>query len=424
MQDCYRRYILAVYDWIVTIRKLITASLILLLCLPASADLADAVRFDRIVDYLTETSRANPTEDSLLSAARKALPDGLSEADRSALIRQLREADDEGKLQTEVINNMLASLNDPWAKLFTPTEAKRMRARLEGDQDAALGITIVRSKVPAYFAVIEVTPEGPADGKVRQGDKIISANGISTESQDFRNQISGEAGKLVELLLESDDGIRRKESVTLAELDSKTAYVADYQNGVIRISSFGEDTPQELQDALAEIGDRPVIIDLRHNGGGYVKAAVAASDLFLDKGDKIVTTVSRKEAKTYKAANPPLVQNPVCLLVNRRTASAAEIFTAALDNHVGAYVVGEKTYGKGSVQRFVGLPGGWALKYTTSLYQTPDDTYIDKIGLEPDRSLATEPRHMFSSSDKQLSEALQWRKKADLAFESQIRAAK
>ena len=403
-----RVYTLRIRTDTIPLKKLIFICILLVLALPATADVGDAVRFERIVRYLTETSRAQPTEDSLLAAARRSLPELQAQSNRQDFINLLRQADDGSKLQTELINNMLGSLNDPWAKLLTPEQALQMRQRLEGDRAAGMGIAIVRSKSPAYCAVIEVTPDGPADGLLKPGDKILKANGVDTNASAFPEEVSGPAGKQVELLVEHEDKTRTNVFLTLDRVEAKTAYISDMDNGVIRISSFGEDTPRELKEAVAQLEGRPIIIDLRHNGGGYVKAAVASADLFLKKGDKVVTTVARRQTKTYKAANAPFTTSPVCLLVNSKTASAAEIFTAALDTHANAHVIGKKTYGKGSVQRFVSLPGDWALKYTTALYQTPDGVFIDKIGLTPDQPIDTPTKYISSKNDLQLESALQW----------------
>lgn len=395
-------------------RKFLLIGFVLLLGLPVAADEGDAARFETVLKYLTESSRSAPTRQSLYAAAGTALA-RQSLVDHATVIGELLKAQDGGALQAKVLESMLKSLNDPWAKLYTPEESRAMRERLDGDGQAALGVSIVRSHTPAYYAVIDVAPKGPADGHLYRGDKVLAANGYGAQSEEFSKQISGEAGETIKLTVESEDGVRRSEVLTFADYDSKTAYVVDREAGIIRISSFGEHTSAELREALKEIGNQPVIIDLRFNGGGYVNAAVDAAELFLDRGDKIVTTVGTQEKVTHQADEGASFHAPVCILVNRKTASAAEIFTAALHNHVSAYVVGETTYGKGSVQRFVELPGQWAIKYTTSLYQTPDGVFIDKVGLKPDRAVDMRSSLMSSSLDTQLAEAKNWSKTAAVA---------
>lgn len=395
-------------------RKFLLIGFVLLLGLPVAADEGDAARFETVLKYLTESSRSSPTEQSLYAAAGTALA-RQSSVDRATVVGELLKAQDGGVLQTKVLESMLKSLNDPWAKLYTPEESRAMRERLDGDGQAALGISVVRSHTPSYCAVIDVAPGGPADGRLFRGDKVLAANGHSTSSNEFSKQIAGKAGQSVKLTVESENGARRSEILTFADYDSKTAYVVDKEAGVIRISSFGEHTPSELRAALDEIGNQPVIIDLRFNGGGYVNAAVDSAELFLDRGDKIVTTVGTQAQTVHQADGDPSFRSPVCILVNRKTASAAELFTAALHNHVNAYVVGENTYGKGSVQRFVELPGQWAIKYTTSLYQTADGVFIDKIGLKPDRTIDMQSSLMSSSLDTQLAEAKNWSKTAAVA---------
>lgn len=388
----------------------------LLLGLPTTADEGDAARFETVLRYLTESSRSAPTEQSLLTAANAALSPTPPVTDRSALRLELLKAQDGGVFQARVLESMLKSLNDPWAQLYTPQESKALRDKLDGDGRSALGISVVRSQTPSFCTVVDVAPGSPADGHLKRGDKILAADGHSPESPEFSKHTNGAVGTTVELTVESEQGAKRNERLTFADYDSPTAYVIDRELGLIRVSSFGKDTPDELRAALKEVGDKPVIIDLRFNGGGYVKAAVDSAELFLERGDKIVTTVGRAEQVEHRAQDGTSFRSPVCLLVNRKTASAAEIFTAALRSHAKAFVVGEKTYGKGSVQRFVELPGQWGLKYTTSLYQTSDGVFIDKIGLHPDLTVEMHSSLMSTLRDAQMAEARGWSKSVAVAM--------
>ena len=393
-------------------------TLILALCLvaPTTADQADLTRFETVIKYLSENSRSQPSLDSLMRVANSVLdsPDNQFVEFRPDLQERLRAAEDNGVFHKEVLTAVLASLNDPWARIYTPEEVEQVRSRLSGGREGALGVTVIQVDKPASFRIVGVSPASPADGKLQTGDSILSANGVSASEEAFREVITGESGKAVSLRVLNEAGHERQVSLRLSDFESKTAFVVDREKGIIRVTSFGANTAKELNEAMLELDGRAAIIDLRFNGGGYITSAVDSSSLFLPTGEKIVTTVSPKSTEVHSAVDDKVeYRQPVCLLVNNRTASAAEIFTAALRTHVGAYVVGDKTYGKGSVQRLVSLPGNWALKYTTSLYQTPDGEFIDKVGIQPDRDIEMEPSLTASSADTQLAEALNWAKQKD-----------
>lgn len=394
-------------------RKLWIFLLALSLCVPTLADEADLTRFEKVLEYLKDTSKAEPSTESLMVAAQTAIAD---REDKGLSVQTLlQQANDGGKLHKKVIAAVLESLNDPWARIYTPEEVAEVRGRLDGGRKGALGITVVKIEEPASYRIVGVSPQSPAEGHLVPGDTILEANGVQPQSAEFSDQIAGDAGKEVTLKILSENGQTRLETLTLSDFESQTAYLADPAIGLIRVTSFGDHTAQELAAALAELEGRPAIIDLRFNGGGYVNAAVASSDLFLGAGDNVVTTVSSKETVVHQASHPIEFTQPVCILVNSRTASAAEIFAAALHEHVGAYVVGDRTYGKGSVQRLVSLPGDWGLKYTTSLYQTPDGVFIDKIGITPDRAVEMPAHLTASAADTQLAAALTWTKQQPVA---------
>jgi len=388
--------------------KIILATLLLIT--PALADKADLNRFERVISLLTERSRYQPSE----SALRGAAGDNLAEARAgdSTLPEDLEEAlsraEDHGELQKRLINSMLESLDDPWARLYTPAESQKLRERMGGGRQASIGLALARRSSDKQFHVIGVEPSSPAWGKIKLGEVIVAANGLLYNDPKFRNQLRGKSGSQLTLRVASPTGVVRNVSLTRADYRSKTAYLVEDQPGVIRVSSFGKNTAAELKEALLQVGDHPVVIDLRYNGGGYLDAAVECADLFLPQGKKVVTVVDHRREIVHQTDETPLYERPISIIVNDKTASAAEIFTAALDSHTDSYVVGDKTFGKGSVQRFVGLPGEWALKYTVSLYKTPDDVFIDQIGIEPDLRVDMDSSFILGPSDSQLAAARHW----------------
>ena len=155
---------------------------------------------------------------------------------------------------------------------------------------------------------------------------------------------------------------------------------------------FQQDTANEIKRLIEEYSSnrlKAVLIDLRNNPGGLLSAAVESADLFLNQG-VIVSTKSRSEGDQQFQALPSLeFQNlKVGILINNRSASAAEVFTAALKDHDRAWVVGEKSYGKGVVQKLFPLSNGAALQMTVSHYYTPKQQMIEGIGIQPNQQYA------------------------------------
>ena len=377
------------------------------LCSPTSADVGDKLRVQKVVEYLTTSAISGPTEARLMQVA-SGIAENKQNTNRNTNLYELLEAaHDSGATQQKVIEAMLGSLDDTWVKLYTPDEYLATRARFSGASQHSIGVRMIQSQAPEGLRVISLLPGGPAQGLISPGELIVAVDGIN-DFQAMNEKLSEKSDKPLAIDVVDSSNRRRTVQITPCDFRSKTAYITDSQQGVIRVDRFGPNTPEELSQALDTLGPGPVILDLRFNGGGYVDSAVECVDLFLEEDATVVTTVSSKARKVRKTKDRQSTTRPVCIIVNKYTASAAEIFSAALDYHSGAFLVGEKTYGKGSVQRFVSLPGNWAMKFTIGLYQTSAGRYIDKVGLEPDSKVDMEPWMVSSSQDSQMAEAVSW----------------
>jgi carboxyl-terminal processing protease len=156
----------------------------------------------------------------------------------------------------------------------------------------------------------------------------------------------------------------------------------------IKLRFFGQETDEEFDQALTQAereGCRGLILDLRNNGGGYIKAAIDVCSKFLSKGTLVVSVVTRKSsAEQDRAVGSHHVHLPLVVLVNGYSASASEITAGALQDTGVAVLLGSKTFGKGSVQTIHDLPDGGALKFTIAHYLTPKGRNINKKGIEPD----------------------------------------
>lgn len=179
--------------------------------------------------------------------------------------------------------------------------------------------------------------------------------------------------------------------------------------GVITVSRFGDDTVDKVQQAATELtgqGATKFVLDLRNNGGGYLQAAVGVSNVFMDS--KVVVE-ERKDGKTIDKLSTGtggvLVGKPVVVLINGGSASASEITAGALQDQGVATLVGEKSFGKGSVQEIIDLAGGAQLKVTVAHWLTPKGRGIDKTGIKPDVEVKMTTEDINASRDPQLDKA-------------------
>ncbi len=293
------------------------------------------------------------------------------------------------------IKGMTSDL-DPHSIFLTPDMYKEMKVETKGEF-GGLGIEItMKDGVLTIVSPIEDTPAWRAG--LKAGDKIIKINGKSTKGitlMDAVKKLRGPKGTKVTITI-LREGVDKPFDVTIVRDIIKVKSVKykwlDKKEGVgyIKIRSFQEKTVRELDDAFYKLYDdglKGLILDLRNNPGGLLSQAVSVSDRFL-KGGQLIVYVKGKGAtdnlkfKSHDIGTYPYV--PMVILVNAGSASAAEIVTGALKAHKRAVVIGERTFGKGSVQTVFPLSDGSALKLTTAYYYTPDNICIEEKGIEPD----------------------------------------
>lgn len=292
-----------------------------------------------------------------------------------------------GELLDYAIRGMLRSL-DPHTVYLDRDDYNELIVGTKGSF-GGLGIQIgIREDVLTIITPIEGTPAYNAG--LLAGDKIVEIEGISTKGitlQGAVKKLRGKSGTKVTIGIERE-GIKDVTHFTITRDIIKVKAVpysgmVDEEIGYIRLSTFSERSPDEFVhaiDSLTQEGANKLIIDLRNNSGGLLKAAIEVSDNFIDKGKIIVLTKGRKigTSKEYyakkhsKHEEPPLV-----ILVNHGSASASEIFSSAIKDWDRGLILGTKTFGKGSVQQVIPLDHESALKITTAIYYSPSGRSID-----------------------------------------------
>jgi carboxyl-terminal processing protease len=292
------------------------------------------------------------------------------------------------------IVGMLQQL-DPHSSFLSKDEFKEMQVSTSGEFG---GIGIEISMENGRLTVISPIDDTPADkAGIKAGDVILEIEGESTQDMtlvDAVQKIRGPKGKPVALtLLHKDQQKPFKVKVVRDTIPIISVKSNEIDPGVlyIRLSRFNENTTPELKQAIADYqkGGKPlagVILDLRNNPGGLLEQAVNVADVFLPSG-KIVSIKGKnaEQQKDFEAKNESGdVAVPLVVLINAGSASASEIVAGALKDHKRAILVGEKTFGKGSVQTVIPLSDGSGIKLTTALYYTPNGRSIQAEGIEPD----------------------------------------
>lgn len=302
---------------------------------------------------------------------------------------------DDSQLLRDAVKGMLNGL-DPHSAYLDPQTYREVNIDTKGEF-GGLGIEIIiEDDAIRVVAPIDGTPAKEAG--VLPGDRIIRLDGLLIQGMDLDeavNLMRGEPGTEIQLLIIREGELEPIE-VTLERaiirLDSVRSELMDGRFGYVRVSQFQPGTTKELQLQLEILQNESVdrlaglILDLRNNPGGVLSSAVEVSDLFLKRGVIVTTRGRNKESEvTYNATLTDLLDGaPIVVLVNGGSASASEIVAGALQDHNRAVIVGERTFGKGSVQTILPMENGAALKLTTALYFTPDNRSIQASGIVPD----------------------------------------
>lgn len=308
---------------------------------------------------------------------------------------------DPATMTSGAVNGMLDSLGDQGHTRFLPAEqAAEWDESLRGSFEGIGAYVDIRDGVPIIVAPIEGSPAEAAG--LRPGDQVLAVDGEPTDGWTIDRLLSnvrGPRGTEVTLrVLHPGETTPVDVTITRAsvEVPSVTWRVLENATGLVRISSFDEDTGTELETALAaaqEAGARVIVLDLRNNPGGFLAEAVKSASQFLPAGSTILLEENRAGRQTpTQVRNPGVAQQiPLVVLVNENSASAAEILSGALQENDRAVVIGEATFGTGTVLTPFRLENGGRLLLGTSEWLTPEGRQIRGQGITPDEQVALPP---------------------------------
>ena len=355
--------------------------------------------FERVFDRVKD-DYVHPVDDETLI---KAATDGLKQA--------LAEQQDlpADQLVEAAAHAMLLSL-DPYSDYLNKRAFRNLREETRG-RFGGLGVEITKRDGPLrVVSPIEGTPAARAG--LQPGDVITHADDTPLEPLTLReaiNLLRGEPGTAVRLTVaragtsELELTVTR-EIIRVASVKSR----AEGQVGYLRITSFSSDTSAQLADAISALNrqkDNPIeafVLDLRNNPGGLLDQSVRVADLFLDSG-LVVYTKGRDSGQEFSSRDGDLIDGkPLVVLINHGSASASEIVAGAIQDRRRGVLIGEKSFGKGSVQTIFDLPGDRGMKLTTALYFTPNGHSVEG-GIAPDLEIKDDTE---TEADEQLQRAL------------------
>jgi len=331
---------------------------------------------------------------------------------------------DKGKFDVQkmiygAISGMVKSLGDPYTVFFPPEETKRFEEDVKGVFEG-VGMEIgIRKGQLQVIAPLEGTPAQRAG--LRPGDKILKINDTPTSDltiDEAVNLIRGPKGTEVTLTIFREEWEKTKEIkvvrdvIEVPSLKWEMKEINGQKIAYIQLYQFSENASADFRKAAIEILENPsqkIILDLRNNPGGYLEVAQDISGWFLEKGKTVVIEdFGQGNKNEYKSQGPGTFSDyKVVILINQGSASGAEILAGALRDNRGILLIGEKSFGKGSVQELEKLKEGSSLKITVAKWLTPKGELITDVGLTPNIKVEMTEEDYNEGKDPQLEKAIE-----------------
>lgn len=320
---------------------------------------------------------------------------------------------DAQKLLYGAITGAFNSVGDPYTVFLSPDDTKSLNSDLTGELEG-VGLKMgILDNVPAVIAPLPGSPAQKAGLKPK--DKIVKVDNQSTQDMTLDAvvaRIRGKAGTEVVLtILREGETQTRDIKITRAQINVQTVEVT-YQNdiAIVSINEFGTDTSSEFDKAAKEISDKninKVVIDLRDNPGGLLDSAISVAGQIFPQDTLVTYEQGRDYKNELKTSGDGLLKNAkISVIVNAGSASAAEILAGAIKDHNRGKLIGQKTFGKGTVQQLEPLSSGSSAKITVAKWLTPNGQNIDKNGIEPDISVKEPDNIQFITNDPLVKAAI------------------
>ena len=307
-------------------------------------------------------------------------------------------------LMQGALKGMMESLDDPHSVYFTKEEMRSFQEDIKGKY-VGVGM-VIQKKVGEALTVVSPIEDGPAyKVGIKPKDKVIEIDGESTynlTSEEASKRLKGKANTVVKVKVYREVNKMTKvfelkrETIELKYVKSK---MLDGGIGYLRLTQFGDNVYPDMKKALEDLqakGMKGLILDLRSNPGGELGQSIKIASMFIEKGRIVSTRQKKGEESVYSREGKYFGNFPMVVLINGGSASASEIVSGALKDHKRATLIGEKTFGKGSVQTLLPLPDGDGIKITIAKYYTPNGISIDGTGIEPDTKIEDKDYYLIS----------------------------
>lgn len=327
-----------------------------------------------------------------------------------------RDSLDAQKMIYGAIKGMVRATGDPYSTFFDPTETKSFSQDLEGSFEGIGAELGIKDDILTVIAPLSGSPAERAG--LRAGDKILKVNDKTTSDitiDEAVDLIRGKKGTEVKLVIlrAGEDNVREISivrdtiSIKSVELEFKPDDIA-----YLKVIKFGEDTSKEFDIAANQIISQKakgIILDLRNNPGGFLDASISIASRMVPKGKLVVSEEDNtgKKDSLYTSGGDKLSSLPVVVLINEGSASASEILAGALRDDRQIQLIGKKSFGKGSVQELIDLPGKSSVKITVDKWMTPNGDYIMEKGINPDTEVDLTQDDYNNNRDPQLDKALE-----------------
>ncbi|MBD3238447.1 MAG: PDZ domain-containing protein [Candidatus Moranbacteria bacterium] len=333
--------------------------------------------------------------------------------------KYIKELPDKEQLKQGAIGGLVDSLDDPYTLYLNQEESQDFLTDMEGSFEGIGAEIGIRDEIITVIAPLDGMPAQKAG--LKAGDKILKIDDQSTADMNLDEavkNIRGPKGTKVKLTLyREDNGAEPLEiEIERATIDIKSVEWELKENvAYIKISGFLEDTEEEFAQAAQEIREseaEKIILDLRNNPGGYLNTAVDLAGYFLEKGSLVVEEDygednQARNRKDFATGDEELLDYPIVVLINKGTASAAEILAGSIRDNRGVKLIGEKSFGKGSVQELEPLESGGSIKVTVANWLTPDGVNLNEDGLTVDievKADSKEPEQEQEAQEEDIEE--------------------
>lgn len=310
------------------------------------------------------------------------------------------------------IDGMISYLGDPYSTYLDRENTENFNIVLDGKY-TGIGAEIQLKDDPEALVIVNVYEGSPAEkAGLLKDDTIIKVDGEEIKgltASEVSSKVKGKQGTKVKITV-----LRNKEEKEFevtrdyVDLKSVATEIIEKNNkkiGYIYVSVFAENTDIQFKEAIEELEKKGIdrlIIDLRQNSGGHLKTVTNMISMFIKKGEVIYQLKTKGETEEFRDTTDEHREYPIVVIIDSGSASASEVFTAALKEKYGAKVIGETSFGKGKVQRAYNLSNGAMIKYTYQEWLTPNGNYIDGKGIKPD----IEVEYSFKEGDKYDSQEL------------------